>query len=300
MHFSKAALIIASALALTASAAGAQPQARATAPAVTVVAVGDIACPPGAATTATTCKEGATAKLAASLNPDAVFALGDTQYDKGTYSEFTGSYDKTWGALKSITRPVPGNHEYMTAGAAGYYKYFAPRIPDSADGLGYYTSTVGSWRVYNLNSNCTKINCAAQVTWFKKQLATNNEKCTVMLMHFPRYSSGKHGSQTSVAPLWRAAYAAKVDLALAGHDHDYERFKRRDGDNHAEADGIPSFVIGTGGQELRPLGTRRAGSAYVLTNHYGVLRLSLGAGNFSYSFLGIDGKSYDGGTRNCV
>lgn len=166
MHFSKAALIIASALALTASAAGAQPQARATAPAVTVVAVGDIACPPGAATTATTCKEGATAKLAASLNPQAVFALGDTQYYKGTYSEFTGSYDKTWGALKSITRPVPGNHEYLTAGAAGYYKYFAPRIPDSADGLGYYTSTVGSWRVFNLNSNCTKINCAAQVTWF--------------------------------------------------------------------------------------------------------------------------------------
>jgi hypothetical protein len=59
-------------------------------------------------------------------------------------------------------------------------------------------------------------------------------------------------------------------------------------------------VIGTGGQELRPLGTRRAGSAYVLTNRYGVLRLSLGTGNFSYSFLGIDGKSYDGGTRNCV
>jgi hypothetical protein len=49
------------------------------------------------------------------------------------------------------------------------------------------------------------------VTWFKKQLASNSEKCTVMLMHFPRYSSGKHGSQTSVAPLWRAAYAAKVD-----------------------------------------------------------------------------------------
>lgn len=51
---------------------------------ITVVAVGDIACKPGDATTSTTCRDAATAKLAQSQSPDYVLALGDEQYQVGS------------------------------------------------------------------------------------------------------------------------------------------------------------------------------------------------------------------------
>ena len=93
-----------------------------------VVAVGDIACPPGQPVTATTCQQAATASLARRLGPDLVLTLGDHQYQSGSTAEFQG-YAATWGALRAITRPALGNHEYLTRGAAGYYDYFRGRQP---------------------------------------------------------------------------------------------------------------------------------------------------------------------------
>lgn len=267
---------------------------------ITVVAVGDIACKPGDPTTSTTCRDAATAKLAQSQSPDYVLALGDEQYQVGSYTAFMSEYDGTWGALKSITKPIPGNHEYMTAGASGYYKYFPDQMPAAAIGKGYYASVLGSWRVLNLNSNCTKIDCAAELTWFKKQLANASEKCIAMTMHHPRYSSGEHGSSTVMRPFWRAAYNAKVDLALAGHDHDYERFVRMNGDKVKKPDGIVSFVVGTGGKELYHLVSRRYGSAIFDAKHHGILKLRLGEAGFSYAFISVDGVTRDSGTRSCV
>ena len=120
-----------------------------------IVAVGDIACPPGAAVTATTCQQAATYSLAASLKPDHVLVLGDTQYNSGTLAEYQAAYATTWGKLKSKTFPVPGNHEYDTAGATGYFDYFGSAAGSRTQG--WHSSTYGGWRVIGLNSNCASI-----------------------------------------------------------------------------------------------------------------------------------------------
>ena len=64
---------------------------------------------------------------------------GDLQYEDGTLSKLGASYDPSWGRVKAITHPAPGNHEYQTAGAAGYFRYFgaAAGVPTK----GYYAST---------------------------------------------------------------------------------------------------------------------------------------------------------------
>ena len=64
------------------------PVSRATADPL-LAAAGDIACTPGTATTATTCQQQATANLIAANAPTSVAALGDDQYNSGTYAEFT-------------------------------------------------------------------------------------------------------------------------------------------------------------------------------------------------------------------
>ena len=174
---------------------GPAPLAASSSP-VKIVAVGDIACPASEPTTSRNCREAQTARLTKRLAPKRVLALGDLQYSRGTATEFRNSYAKSWGSLKSITQPLPGNHEYESRGAAGYYSYFDQKAP------GYYAWNAGTWRIYNLNSNCDKINCEAEETWLRKDLDNNPHKCTIVAMHHPRWSSGlEHGSQPSVGPV---------------------------------------------------------------------------------------------------
>ncbi|MGI8699152.1 MAG: hypothetical protein ACR2J0_08440, partial [Mycobacteriales bacterium] len=65
-----------------------------------------------------------TGALAAAQSPDVVATLGDAQYPTGSLADYRRDYDSTdWGRLKPKTRPVPGNHDYRTPKAAGYFAY---------------------------------------------------------------------------------------------------------------------------------------------------------------------------------
>jgi hypothetical protein len=267
--------------------------------AVTVVAVGDIACSPGSTVTPVTCQQGATARLARALNPRWVIALGDEQYEDGRLADFRASYNATWGALKARTKPLPGNHEYHTAGASGYYAYFGRRAP------GYYATTIGSWRVYLLNSNCDKIDCTRERTWLRQDLNSHPTRCSAIAMHHARFSSGaEHGSSPAMAGFWRIADNHGVDLVLAGHDHDYERFVRMDADGHRTRTGMASFVVGTGGKSFYPLGTRLPGSAYFQNTRFGVLKLWLGDGGYAWQYRTVGnggaGDVRDSGDGSCA
>lgn len=273
-------------------------QSAATAGSVRVVAAGDIACPPGQRATRTTCRQRATARLAARLNPRLVLTLGDLQYDTGRLRQFRRSYAKSWGKLLSKTRPTVGNHEYATPGARGYYRYFRNRQPGPP---GYYRMTTGGWSIYSLNSNCTKINCATQAAWLDRWLTQHPTKCTIVTMHHPRYSSGyEHGNDSSVQPLWAVAARHGTDIVLAGHDHDYERFVPMDADGKASSTGMQEFVVGTGGKSLYHLGSRKAGSAYFQAWTHGVLALDLGQGSYRWSYYALNGSVLDQGTRRCA
>src|SRR5438094_339229 len=63
-----------------------------------------------------------------------------------------------------------------------------------------------------------------QERWLRADLAAHRRFCTLAYWHHPRFSSGPHGDNTMVSPLWDDLYAARADVVLSGHDHDYERF----------------------------------------------------------------------------
>jgi hypothetical protein len=259
--------------------------------------VGDIACPPGDPPTETRCQHAATAGVVESLEPEAVLVLGDAQYDRAELADFRESYDDSWGELLSITRPVPGNHEYMTNGASGYYTYFAGQQPGPP---GYYAFNIGDWRLYALNDQCAHIDCADEVDWLRSDLAANRRACTLMYMHEPLVSSGAvHGNNISARPFWQAAYAENVDIALAGHDHHYERFALLDPDRAAASDGIQSFVVGTGGKSLYELGAAKSGSVVRDDEHHGVLALRLGDEAYKWKFVTTVGTVTDSGAEDC-
>ena len=266
-------------------------------PEVTVVAVGDIACPPGGKVTRTTCRQAATARRALAVAPARVIALGDEQYQKGGYYAFTHSYANSWGQLRSVTWPVPGNHEYYTTGARGYYRYFAAQQPGSP---GYYRRALNGWQLYLLNSNCGPVDCAAERAWLDAQLTAHPSTCSLIAFHHPRFSSGgEHGSSAAMKPFWQIAYTHGVDVALSGHDHDMERFDPMTPAGVLQPDrGIQQFVSGGGGKSLYAKGTPVAGSRFFRSG-FGILSLTLRPSSYSWQFVGIGGKVWDSGTSSC-
>jgi hypothetical protein len=73
------------------------------------------------------------------VEPTAVLALGDVQYEAGELANFQQDYDRSWGAFKAKTSPVIGNHECLGGdGAAGYFDYFGAAA--GPRGLGYHSS----------------------------------------------------------------------------------------------------------------------------------------------------------------
>ena len=218
------------------------------------------------------------------LGPDAVFTTGDNAYSDGTPEQFTNLYDPTWGQFKALTYPTPGNHDYHTEGAAGYFGYFGADV--------YYRTTVGTWQVYGLNSNIPRDSGSPQVAWLTSELAANPSDCVLAMWHHPRYSSGKHGNNSSVQPLVDALATAQADVVLNGHDHSYERFAPY------KLKGMREFVVGTGGASLYSFRSTVKGSQRRIKSK-GVLDLTLMPGAYAWQFVTPTGTVLDSGNGTC-
>jgi hypothetical protein len=262
-----------------------------------VAAAGDIACAPGSVV-GTACQHKAVSdKLLADTEVGTVLALGDLQYPSGTLDAFKRSYAPTWGRLKSKTKPVPGNHEYNTTGAAGYYDYFGAQAGNRSKG--YYSFDVGAWHFVALNSERDTGASGAQVAWLKADLRAHPKKCVAAFFHAPRWSSGEHGGTTRVAAFVKELYAANADLMLSGHDHNYERFHPLNPSGvRDDARGIVQIVSGLGGKSQRTV-TAKATSAAANRSSYGYSRLVLHAGSADITYVSAVGSYTDSSKLTC-
>lgn len=257
------------------------------------------------------CKQEETAKLIESEHPDAVAPLGDNQYERGEIGEFEGkgAYNETWGKLNSIAHPVPGNHEYETPNAEGYFDYFGPTIAGTAAGGGYYSYDLGAWHIVALNSNCSDLGCenseagvvsSAELSWLQTDLASHPSQCILAYWHHPAFTSSTAIPESpGVLGLWNLLYAAHADVVLGGHDHKYERFAQQDPSEQATSAGIREFVVGTGGESLFPAGGAVPNLEFLDAEHFGVLFLTLHAYSYDWVFRSTNGATLDSGTTAC-
>ncbi len=272
-----------------------------------IAAAGDIACSPddsrynGGQGTASSCRQLHTSDQLMAMRLNAILTLGDEQYENGELANFQVAYESSWGRQRGITFPVPGNHEYQTPGAAGYYAYFGAAAGDPTKG--YYSFDIGGWHMIALNSNCSAIGqCwagSAEETWLKADLAAHPAQCTLAFFHYPRFSSGQQGNITGVGAFWKDLYAAHADLVLNGHDHDYERFAIQNPSEVADPNGIREFVVGTGGEEHHAMGITQPTSEVRNADAFGVLVLKLHATSYEWEFVSDGGTFTDSGSDSC-
>jgi len=278
-----------------------QPADQASAAGIALYAAGDIAdcsknkpAQSGAAKTAQL--------IAKRLRTDqnaVVLTLGDATYPVGLLSEFIDCYAPTWGLFKDRTYPTPGNHEYYTPAAVGYFSYFGQAAGPAQ--RGYFSFSLGKWRIVSINSNLPAAEHQQQVAWLKTELAKHPARCTLAYWHHPLYSSGGHGNNPHMADIWQVLYDAHADVVLAAHDHDYERFAPQNAAGQRDdAHGMREFVVGTGGAKLTQLFLRKPHSEIRDNTTPGVLRMVLKDVSYAWEFLPIAGGSFtDQGEALC-
>jgi len=242
----------------------------------------------------------ATAKLLDEID-GTVFTAGDHAYGSGTAQQFTSCYHRSWARHRERTRPSPGHHDYDTRQAAPYFKYFCANA-GPAD-RGYYSYALGAWHIISLNSNTNSRSWgAAQEQWLMKDLAADRSDCTLAYWHHPRFSSGSpHGNQLHMRRLFKLLHAHGTDVAIAAHDHIYERFAPPDAEKRADPKGIRQFVAGTGGAKLYDIGPIRLNSEARNAADHGVLKLTLQPQGYAWEFVPIaGGKFRDRGSGKCL
>ena len=245
----------------------------------------------------------ATAKLIEKI-PGEVFAAGDLAYERGTAEEFANCYDKTWGRFKNRTHPAPGNHEYASKNGSPYFDYW--RKQAGPPEKGYYSFDLGVWHIIALNSKCAAPGLGGcdkgseQDLWLQKDLAGHANSCIVAFGHHGIFK--KLAIHPELRQFWEDLYKAHADLVLAGHEHSYERFAPQNPNgNLDQKNGIREIVVGTGGRSNDPLGFATANSEVRNITSFGVLKLTLWPGKYTWEFIPVDAQNgfHDSGKGTC-
>jgi hypothetical protein len=232
-----------------------------------------------------------------------VATLGDHVYEDGSAAEFSDCYGPTWGRYRERTRPSPGEHDYRSPGAAPYFDYWGALA--GPRNLGYYSYDLAGWHVVVLNSNCTTVSCSAgsaQERWLRADLAAATQRCTLAYWSNPLFSSGTvHGPFSPVRPFWKDLYDAGADVVLNGSEHVYERFAPQSPSGRADSRGLRQFTVGTGGRGLYTFGRPLPNSQVRDASSFGVLKLTLNPGRYSWQFVRVAGNSTpgDSGSAAC-
>jgi predicted phosphodiesterase len=163
-----------------------------------------------------------------------VLMLGDNLYGGQKARDFFLKFEQPYRPLVDAGVPfyaALGNHDDPAIQMK--YKRF------NMDGRRFYTFSKGPAQFFALDSTYMS---PQQLKWLEEELSQAKAKWKIVYMHHPIYSSGKrHGSdialRTFIEPLLQK-YG--VDLALAGHEHFYERIRPQKG--------IQYFTAGSAGK----------------------------------------------------
>jgi acid phosphatase type 7 len=226
-----------------------------------------------------------------------VFVAGDNAYPDGTEAEYANCYDPTWGRHKSRTRPVPGNREYLTPNASGYFNYFGSAAGNPA--TGYYSYDLGAWHVLALNTQFTGKEGSPQAEWVKADLAAHPKKCTLAIWHVPLF--GPDSASARMRPVFDLLHKAGAELVINGHEHSYQRFAPQTAFGVADPErGVREFVVGTGGKGVGASDKVLPNREVAYGGGFGVLELKLYQESYSWEFISVAGKTFsDSGSATC-
>lgn len=172
---------------------------------------------------------------------------GDLAYEDGSMENLEQNvfnvYDDLFRHIPFY--PAAGNHDYHSSSAAPFREVF--KLPENGDSEKWYSY---DWGRIHFAALDTEDDYKAQAKWLDEDLSKSTLPWKVVYLHRPLYSSGAHGSDTGLRTILEPVLNKhKVQLVLAGHDHNYERMKP-----HTKS-GTQHIVTGGGGRGTYSVGT---------------------------------------------
>ena len=231
-------------------------------------------------------------------HPDAIIlALGDLAYRRGEPASFADCYGPYWGTAKNRTWPIPGNHEYKSRSAYGYYDYWQDRA--GPDRQGYYALRSKAWLILGLNSEVDASPGSPQARWIETVLKGNPEKCVAAFYHKPAFSTVARKHSDDARALFQLMAAAGARFVLNGHNHFYERSKPLDGRGRPDEGGTIGFTVGTGGRVTSRQIEAAPFADSLITGTAGMLKLDFSEDGVNWRYLTESNTQGERGIISC-
>jgi hypothetical protein len=168
-------------------------------------------------------REKTAAMVKAVLNGDPTawaYNAGDLTH-QGAEQELQEGYDASWGAFRERTLFALGNHDRLTDGTGAlFYEYTGAER--------YYAQTLGSWRIYVLNTEDPErggARSAEQAAWLKADIARYSDHHIMAMWHYPHFTNvcahaGKMMNQPGrTGPWWQILQDHGAEFVVSGHVH---------------------------------------------------------------------------------
>lgn len=219
-----------------------------------------------------------------------VLMLGDNIYADGTPDDYVARFETPYKPLldAGVTfYAANGNHDpvniltYAPFNMHGNRYYTFTKDEGALGPIGRRTVRFFAIDTVNLDRD--------QLTWLREQMAVSNTDWEICFYHHPLYSSGRY--RTGGAWLRRTLEPILVqfgaDVALAGHEHFYERIVPQRGISH--------FISGGGGAlrkgDIRPSTMTAAG--YDQDTHF--LLMEISGDHLWFQAISRTGQTVDAG-----
>jgi hypothetical protein len=242
------------------------------------------------------------------------FTAGNNLADMAAGTTFDNCFVPKWGSFKTRTYYAIGNGDFGTdRGSAGVYGYINNGTA-AGDKMvahkGWFSFDKGSWHIVVLNTSDWEHGAATygidpalntvpseQVDWLAADLQANTKPCIAVISWERRFYTGGSGTlqrNSNMKPMSSIMFDNGVDLLISAKDKMYERFAPMNPtDGLANANGIRQFIVGTGGRsnDVIPAGSPANREAAIGrlqasdSDQWGVLKLTLGDGNYSWEFI---------------
>ena len=192
--------------------------------------------------------------------------------------------------------PVVGNHDLYGLFGQPFRQTFD--VPRNHSGLFeelYYAFDWGDCRFIALETNglFQHVGFGPHINWLDRELSNNSRTWKIVYMHAPLYSAGKHGDNSDLISRLEPLFERhRVDLVLAGHDHNYERsLPVKAYSQDPTFPGLVHVVTGGGGAALRPVNPTPRTDVAISAHHY--VRIEIQGNTLTGEAVDIGGQVID-------
>ncbi|MCO5168336.1 MAG: metallophosphoesterase family protein [Planctomycetes bacterium] len=202
---------------------------------------------------------------------DVIYPYGALANPVGEYNErFFRPYEDFLDRLPMF--PVIGNHDLIALLGQPFKDVF--HLPDNGSSIAkelYFSFEWGDAKFIALETTgLFLVPVGDHARWLQQEIQSNTKKWLIVYMHIPLYSCGSHGDNVVLQHVLGPQFEnGKVDLVIAGHDHNYERTRPiKQFNRDPSYPGLVHVITGGGGAGLRGVNPNSRTAVAVRAHHY--------------------------------